>query len=198
MLEVRNDSSRNNPMSDLEHARWFAEEVQPHEPALRAYLQARFSSLGDLDDIVQESYTKVLKARHAGTVRYAKAFLFTTARNAALDLYRRRRAIPTHTSVDGCELTPLEEPPGIAESEEQSYRLEVLAEAMHALPDRCREVVMLRFLDGLSYKEIAAQLGISHETVKVHMAKGMRRCSEFFTDRGLLRGASPDRTEATA
>ena len=60
---------------------------------------------------------------------------------------------------------------------------------MRALPDRCRQVIMLRYLDNLTYKEIGAQLGISPETVKVHMAKGMRRCAAFFADRGLIEGA---------
>ncbi len=49
---------------------------------------------------------------------------------------------------------------------------------------------MLRYLDDLSYKEIAAQLGISPETVKVHMAKGMRRCAAFFAERGLIAAPS--------
>jgi len=62
-------------------------------------------------------------------------------------------------------------------------------DAVRALPDRCRQVIMLRYLDGLAYKEIAEQLGISPETVKVHMAKGMRRCAAFFADRGLLETA---------
>ena len=46
---------------------------------------------------------------------------------------------------------------------------------------------MLRYLDGLSYKEIAVQLGISPETVKAQMAKGMRRCADYFRERGLLK-----------
>lgn len=173
-------------MPPTEQARWFAEEVQPHEPALRAYLHARFPSLGDFDDIVQDSYTRLLRAQAGTGVRYPKAFLFTTARNAALDLFRRRRAAPLHTVASDAELTLLDEQPSPAEQGEQAYRLEVLADAVRALPDRCREVVMLRYLDGLAYKEIAAQLDISPETVKVHMAKGMRRCAEFFTARGLL------------
>jgi RNA polymerase sigma-70 factor (ECF subfamily) len=57
---------------------------------------------------------------------------------------------------------------------------------------------MLRYLDGLAYKEIADQLGISPETVKVHMAKGMRRCAAFFAARGLLDAAIPSPGEATA
>jgi RNA polymerase sigma factor (sigma-70 family) len=178
-------------MPPSEHARWFAEEVQPHEPALRAYLQARFPSLPDHDDIVQETYTRLLRTKDAGGVRYTKAFLFTAARNVAFDLFRRRGASPTEAVTDLAELAVLAEQPGAAEQVDQRYELEVLADAVRALPDRCRQVIMLRYLDSLSYKEIALQLSISPETVKVHMAKGMRRCAAFFAERGLLEIAPP-------
>lgn len=189
------DQARSPSTSD---ARWFAEEVQPHEPVLRAYLQARFPSLGDYDDIVQESYARLLKARAAGQVRHARALLFTTARNAALDLFRRRRVLPMDTGVGPWELFLLEEQPGTADQVDQRYELEVLADAVRALPERCRQVMMLRYLDDLSYKEIAAQLGISPETVKVHMAKGMRRCAAYFAERGLLEAPLTVRKEGTA
>ncbi|MBI5380423.1 MAG: sigma-70 family RNA polymerase sigma factor [Opitutae bacterium] len=185
-------------MPPSEQARWFAEEVQPHEPELRAYLRARFPSLSDVDDIIQESYTRLLKAQAEGGVRSAKSFLFVTARNATLDLFRRRRGPPVFAIADNAELALIDETLGLAEKEEQAYRLEVLEEAVRALPDRCREVIMLRFLDGLSYKEIALQLGISPETVKVHMVKGMRRCTEFFTARGLLQPLTAEKTEVSA
>ena len=177
-------------------SRWFTEEVQPHEPALRAYLQARFPTLEEHDDIVQETYTRLLRAQANGGVRYPKAFLFTAARNVAFDLFRRRGAKPTEAVTDLVELTVLEEMPGVGEQMDQSYELEVLADAVRALPDRCRQVIMLRYLDGLAYKEIAVQLGISAETVKVHMAKGMRRCAAFFAERGLLEIAPPPAGEA--
>ena len=177
-------------------SRWFTEEVQPHEPALRAYLQARFPTLEEHDDIVQETYTRLLRAQANGGVRYPTAFLFTAARNAAFDLFRRRGAKPTEAVTDLVELTVLEDRPGVGEQLDQSYELEVLADAVRALPDRCRQVIMLRYLDGLAYKEIAVQLGISAETVKVHMAKGMRRCAAFFAERGLLEIAPPPAGEA--
>jgi RNA polymerase sigma factor (sigma-70 family) len=172
-------------------ARWFAEEVQPHEPALRAYLIARFPSLGDHDDLVQETYSRLLRAKATGEVRFAKAFLFTTARNAALDLFRRRRVQPLEPITDFRELRVLEEQPDAAAIVDQRQELEILADAVRALPDRCRQVIMLRYIDGLAYKEIAVQLGISPETVKVHMAKGMRRCAAFFVERGLLPAVTP-------
>ena len=183
-------------MPPSEQARWFTEEVQPHEPALRAYLQARFPTLEEHDDIVQETYTRLFRAQVSGGVRYPKAFLFTAARNVAFDLFRRRGTKPTEAVTDLVELTVLEDRPGVGEQLDQSYELEVLADAVRALPDRCRQVIMLRYLDGLAYKEIAGQLGISAETVKVHMAKGMRRCAAFFAERGLLEIAPPTAGEA--
>lgn len=185
-------------MPSTERARWFAEEVHPHEPALRAYLQARFPTLGDHDDLVQETYTRLLRAKDTGGVRYPKAFLFTAARNAAFDLFRRRRAHPTESVNDQTELIVLDAEPSAPDAIHQRYELEVLADAVRALPDRCRQVIMLRYLDGLAYKEIADQLDISPETVKVHMAKGMRRCAAFFAARGLLEPVNPSTGEATA
>lgn len=171
-------------------ARWFAEEVQPHEPALRAWLLARFPALGDHDDLVQETYRRLLAAHAAGRVRCARAFLFTTARNAALDVFRRRRILPLEEITDFGASAVLEEQPDAAALAGHRQELEILAEAVRALPDRCRQVVMLRHLEGLSYKEIATRLGISPETVKVHMAKGLRRCTEHFAARGLIRSDS--------
>lgn len=167
-------------------SRWFAEEVQPHERALRAYLRARFPTLADQDDLVQESFIRVLRARAAGKINYVRGFLFTTARNAALDFFRRRGVNPTEALTDSGPLAVLHETPDVAETISQQQELEILAEAVQALPERCRQVVVLRYFDGLAYKEIAARLGISPETVKVHLASGMRRCSEHFRRRGLL------------
>jgi RNA polymerase sigma-70 factor (ECF subfamily) len=185
-------------MSQTEQARWFAEEVQPHEPALRAYLLARFPSLNDHDDVVQEAYIRLLSAQATGNVRYTKAFLFTTARNAALDLFRRRRVTPMQPVSELHKLAALEEPLGVVEAVSLRQELEILADAVRALPDRCREVIMLRYRDGLSYKEIAVQLCISPETVKAQMAKGTRRCAEFLAARGLINANARKPEEASA
>ena len=74
-------------MPPTDQARWFSAHVQPYEPALRAYLQKRFPALPDHDDLVQETYVRTLRAYEGGRVTHARAFLFTTARNAAIDLF---------------------------------------------------------------------------------------------------------------
>jgi RNA polymerase sigma-70 factor (ECF subfamily) len=173
-------------MPPSEQARWFSEEIKPYEPALRAYLLKRFPTLPDHDDLVQETYTRVLRAKEIGRLEYAKAFLFTAARNIAIDMFRRRRVTPLEPFSELEELPALEEAPSVGETLDRQQRLELLIEAVSSLPERCRQVMMLRHLDGLAYKEIAEQLAISPETVKVHMLKGVRDCTAFFRSRGLL------------
>lgn len=165
--------------------------MQPYEPALRAYLHGRFPSLQDQDDIVQDTYARLLRAKAAGTIRHPKAFLFTTARNAALDFFRRKRAVSIDDVTHFDESSVLVDRPDLVETVSREQELEILAGAVRSLPDRCRQVIMLRYLDGLAYKEIAVQLDISPETVKAQMAKGMRRCAEYFRERGLLKSAPP-------
>ena len=71
------------PADATDASRWFAEEVQPHEAVLRAVLSRLVASLSDVDDLVQECYLRTLRARERVPIRSPKAFLFTTARNAA-------------------------------------------------------------------------------------------------------------------
>ena len=55
--------------------RWFSDHVLPHEPMLRAWLLSRFPHGVELDDLVQEAYARVLRARAAGSaMRSPKAF----------------------------------------------------------------------------------------------------------------------------
>ena len=87
-------------MAKTEQARWFVEEVQPHESSLRAYLRGMFPSLPDIDDLVQESYARLIRAREVSRISYVKAFLFTTARNAALDIFRRGKVVSIEYVAD--------------------------------------------------------------------------------------------------
>src|SRR5687768_15971231 len=78
------------PEVDAQTARWFAEEVKPHEPRLRAWLAGRFPRLRDVDDVVQDAYMRLFRARHGEGVHSVQAFLFVAARNAACDVFRRQ------------------------------------------------------------------------------------------------------------
>jgi RNA polymerase sigma-70 factor (ECF subfamily) len=168
------------PPHDPETARWFAREVQPHEGSLRSYLRGKFPGHPDIEDLVQETYARLLQAREHGEVRAPKAFLFTTARNAA--------------TIDGLaeleSLPVLEDRPGIPEAVAHDQELQLLAQAIAALPSRCRHVLTLRKIYGLSHREIAAQLGISEHTVNAQIAIGVLRLRDFLKQHGVTHGGA--------
>jgi RNA polymerase sigma-70 factor (ECF subfamily) len=173
------------PPTDSETARWFAEEVQPHEATLRGYLH-RLAAWADIDDLVQETYTRLLRVRERGEVRSTRGLLFATARNAARDLFRRQ-AVAKTTAVGEIErVGALDEAPAPDEFVSRSQEIELLSAAIAALPGRCREVFVLRRFDGLSHREIARRLGISEHTVEVQLTKALRRCEDFFERVGAL------------
>jgi RNA polymerase sigma-70 factor (ECF subfamily) len=160
-------------------ARWFADEVLVHEGALRAWLRGRYPELTDPDNIVQESLARVWRTSGSGEVQSPRALLFTTAHNLALDQLRRRRLASIEPVTEIANLSVYEEGPTPADTAAHNQELELLTQAIQALPDRCRQVLTLRKIYGLSQKEIASELGITEHTVEVQIANGMRRCAEF-------------------
>ncbi len=163
-----------------EIARWFATEVQPHRPALRAWLLARYPTLPDVDDLVQESMTRMLRAREAGPVGSARALLFTTARNLALDDVRRQRVVQFEPITDDTPSSVLADGTDVVETVSKQQELELLTKAIQSLPERCRQIFTLRTAYGLTQKEIAGRLGVSLSTVEKQMAQGIKLCAEYF------------------
>src|SRR5688572_14328883 len=111
---------------DSDRARWFSEEIQPHEPALRAYLRARFPTLQDIDDQVQETYARLFRARQSGRRGLNRGYLFVVARNAALDIFRRKKAVPFVGLATIDSLAVAEEQPNSAEVLNREQELEML------------------------------------------------------------------------
>jgi len=171
--------------SNTEHTRWFSEEVRPHERSLRSYLRGAFPAVRDVDDVVQESYLRIWKARMAHPIDSSRAFLFTVARHLALDWVRRERVAPIEAVGDLAALSVVQEGPGVAEAASLHEKIELLAEAVARLPARCREIVILRKLQGVPQREVAARLGLSEKTVEVQVARGVRRCEDYLRKRGV-------------
>lgn len=166
---------------------WFTREVQPHEAALRAYLRVRFPSLRDTDNLIQETFARVVRARHDGPVRSPKALLFTVARNTAIDLLRREQIVPIE-GVDNIERLEIADGhPGTPETLSRAQDLRLLEQAVEALPERCREILILKKIEGLSYAEIAARLGIKPNTISAQLTIAVLRCRQFLQAHGVRR-----------
>jgi RNA polymerase sigma-70 factor (ECF subfamily) len=153
----------------------FAEVVLPHLDA--AYNLARWLVRNDIDaeDIVQDSCVRAL--RYFGNYRGgdARAWLLTIVRNACYRWLRKNRAGAPVTAFDeeihsGRVEAP--NPEAILLKRADGHLLEL---AMSQLPDRFREVLVLRELEGLSYREIAGVMGVPVGTVMSSLSRARER-----------------------
>jgi len=168
-------------VDDLNTRAWFS-QILVHEPSLRAYLRKSVSDRADLSDVIQETYARLLALTPAQreAVRTLRAFLFTTARNVAMDYLRRRPVVSLDALMEMGPprvVTESDDEPSLDQKLSARQELEILARVIASLPDKCREVLTLRKIHGLSQKEIAARLGISEHTVEKHVSYGVRLCA---------------------
>ena len=152
---------------------------------MRAFLIGHFPALTDVDDLVQDTFSRVLHAQAAGPVESPRGLLFATARNLALDALRRRQIVAFEPMAENNDSPVYMDVTDVAETVSKRQELELLTEAIQLLPDRCRQVFTLRAVYGLSQRAIAERLGISENTVEKQMGKGLKRCGDFFAQRGL-------------
>lgn len=153
---------------------WFIREVLPMEATLMLFLHQNWRNKAEIADLRQEVYMRVYEAALHEIPEKVKPFVLTTARNLLINRARSERVIPITIVTD---LETL----GIASDQAGPDRVLVARNALQRLqvvldrlPPRCREVVILRKVEGLTRREIAQRMGISELTVKVHLTKGMR------------------------
>lgn len=170
----------------LEKERWFKDEVHTHDARLKSYLRGSFPSV-DAEDVVQESYLRTWLANASKPVRSAKAFLFTVARHLALDSIRHRKKIPIIAMPDLAALDVIDESRNAAESAAISDEIALLTDALESLPARCREIIILRKIQNIPQREVAARLAITENTVEEQVYRGIRRMEAFFIKRGVIK-----------
>lgn len=162
-------------VNDDELNAWFRREVLPLERVLTSYIRRNWRVAEDVVELRQDIYEHALiGARRAGLPANARAYLFTLARNHLINHVKRARIVSFETIAD---LDTVGRDFDIFETE---HALTARDELRHAkagidkLPPRCREVIRLRKLDGLSTREAADALGVTTETIRQQLKYGMK------------------------
>jgi RNA polymerase sigma factor (sigma-70 family) len=174
------------------HRERFARLFLESSAALRRRMRRFVGSKADADDAVQEAFLRGLES--ADAVRTPRAFLYTAARNIAVDSHRREQCA-RKAALGDLALSSVQSSEASAESEILvEERARVLREAVEQLSPQCRAVFALKVFHGHSYKEIAASLGISVKTVENHVARGLRETHQYVRRRFEERGSgAPDK-----
>ena len=152
---------------------------------LVGYLRRNCRESDDIVDLRQEVYVHVYEAVEAGLPDSTKAFVFAVARNLLIDRARHQQVASIVSLAPSDEL-----PDHIDELSPERHAMgrqdiDLLEQAISTLPPRCREVVEMRKIAGLSQRDVAARLGISEGTVEKQIAKGIRILTAALAENGI-------------
>jgi RNA polymerase sigma factor (sigma-70 family) len=153
--------------------RLFAE----HRNALQAFFYRRIKTKHDAADLVQEVYLRILRVKDGDAIRNPEGYLYTVATNL---VYEHTVLAQRHgTPRDPDRLFVEGEPAGSAGFEDlfdMDARAMRLREVLAQLPPKCRATVHLKYQHGLSYQEIAEQLGVSPHMVQKYLGSALAHC----------------------
>jgi len=175
-------------LGDLrERGRWLARNVLPHEALIRARLNdVRLPDL-EIEDVIQETYARILSVSSLESIRFPRQYAIQTAKSVIIDHMRHSRVVPI-TSSGNLEQLNIAVPEATAEERlEFQGEIEEVAEALAQLPAACRETLILRRIEGLSQKETARRLKVSEKAVEKYMGRGLWLLAELFGRRGKSR-----------
>ncbi len=121
--------------------------------------------------------------RETGELHAPKAFLFAIARTLALDQLGRHAVSRTDSLVETDLTNVLDDHASIPETVAREQERALLTEAIQSLPARCRQVMTLRIVYGLTQRVSGEKLGISDHTVAAQLAIGTKKCMDFMLRR---------------
>jgi len=177
------------PAPDLEA--WFIREILPLEADLMQFLRRSWPNKSDLDDLCQDIYTRTYEAAQQKIPVPARPFVFTIARNLIVDRVRRERIVPIEAVADLDELGIALDAPSPERNVMARDELRLLQAAVDRLPPRCREVVILGRIEGLTGRQIAARLGIAETTVSDHLTAGLHALTDMLLGEATGSGKRP-------
>ncbi len=165
--------ARNRLVSDLAHR---------YGAALGRFFERRLPVKDDASDLVQDVFLRLSRLPDPASIEKPEHFLFVTAANVLKDRVRREqvRGSGLHDPLTGDDLVGSEIPPDrVLESREAAERLQAV---LRELPDRTRDVFVLRVLEGVKMVDVAHALGISTRAAEKHQAKALASVTAALED----------------
>jgi RNA polymerase sigma factor (sigma-70 family) len=157
---------------------WFVREVLPLEATLMQFLRRSGRSKSDIDDLIQDIYVRVCESVEKQFPDPVRPFVFTVARNLLVDRVRREQVIPIEAVEDLDALNIAIDAPSPEQTTIAREELRRVQAALDRLPRRSREAVLLRKVEGLSWREIGLRMGITEGTVNRHLTDAMHALAD--------------------
>ena len=161
--------------ADLAHRDHVSQLYRTHYLWLHARLCRYLDSSSYAEDIAADTFAQLLSAPQGQVIREPRALLTTIARRLIFQLWRRRDVERAYLmSVQQQEPLHSPSPETLAQA---LQALQVIDARLDGLPDKVKETFVLSRVNGLTYPEIAQQLGISRRSVSHYMVRALKRCA---------------------
>lgn len=160
-----------------------------HYPSLCSFAEKLAGERQEAEDIVAEVFIRLWKQHpEFSSLDKIKAFLYISTRNACLDLLKSRERSNRHKQafqrLVGNDTVSDD---AFADAElRHALVLQLLYEEIEHLPERCREVFKLSYLQGMKNDAIAGKLGISYDTVRTQKQRALQYLRSVLFKKGLL------------
>lgn len=158
---------------------WFIREVLPLERDLVRFIARHCRDGADVPDLRQEVYERALTSLPRSDLHSTRSYVFTIARNVLIDRARRAKIVSFEQIADidsvDCDVDMSAQDRHMTARDE----LRRVMIGLEQLPPRCREVVRLRKVEGLSIRETADLMGVSHHTIERQLTLGLRALTNF-------------------
>lgn len=179
VFNPKSAKERNASSSPALGARALLEELaRRYYAPLLSFFRKRTHNAPEVQDLVQQVFLRLAQFQALGGVRNPDGYIFQTASNILKDHYRHH-AVRERASSEALGASAERDsdfsPERVLQGREA---LAGLIEALRALPERTRDILMLRCFEGLKHTEIARLQGISVRAVEKHMAKALVHLSD--------------------
>ena len=157
-------------------------EVAEHFATFRQdilrFLRGRVASPEIADDLLQQTFLRLLQRADWTKIKNPEAYLRTTARHVVADFYRRQNAKNHGVTLDFNEQRHKDETWSPSRMQQSREALDEFAVVLESMSPQVRKAFVLSRVYGYTYAEIGAALSISPRTVEKHVAKGLAKCFE--------------------
>jgi RNA polymerase sigma-70 factor (ECF subfamily) len=167
-------STKERPLAKGPSHAWIAEHILPHETGVRHWLRRSGVSRPDEDDVVQEAYCRLTALARFDQIDSSRAYLFVTVRNVLRERFRRERILRIDNMGEIAALARLDVVPSSERQVSDGQLLALVGRLIEELPERCRNVITLRKIEGLSQHETAQRLNLTQNVVGKEVAHGLR------------------------
>jgi RNA polymerase sigma factor (sigma-70 family) len=156
---------------------WILKLMQKEGQGILRMLWRLLGQEAEVMDAFQDCFCKVATTVQEGNLRSAKAYVYRTAANIAIEMLRKRKCRQAHwpavAAAKAAQSTRAGEPSALGD------RHENLRGAIEELPSHLRNVIVLRDLGNKSYKEVGQILGIDPATARVYRRHAVVKLSEL-------------------